>query len=330
MMDLEAFHFLRPLWLLALPVLAIIWWLIRQRDERRRDVGELIAPHLRDALTVNERTTRQLRAIDGVIATAVLLTFAAAGPTWTRIPSPWFAETAPLVIALEVTDSMRSNDVQPTRLDRARFKILDLIGQRTGARTAIIAYAGSAHIVIPPSSDINVIKPLLESLDPAVMPVSGSAAASVLPLATALLDDDAGLGSLLFVNDGFSSADVDLLAEFTANNGAPGVAALVVGTDEGGVALLPDGSPVLESDGGRLQTGIDRELLREIGQRADVSIIRLSTGEADIRALLREIQSHLARAEDPDALWLDQGWWLLWPAMLLILFWFRRGWTMRW
>lgn len=330
MMGLEAFHFLRPLWLLALPVLALIWWLIRRRDEKRREAGEFIAPHLRDALTVNEHTTRQFRAVDGVIAAAVLLTFAAAGPAWTRLPSPWFAETAPLVIALEVTDSMRSNDVQPTRLDRARFKILDLIGQRTGARTAIIAYAGSAHIVIPPSSDINVIKPLLESLDPAVMPVSGSAAASVLPLTSRLLNDDAGRGSLLFVNDGFSSADVDLLAEFTATDGAPGVAALVVGTDEGGVALLPDGAPILEPGGGRLQTGIDRELLREISQRADVSIIRLSTGEADIRALLREIKSHLARAEDPDARWLDQGWWLLWPAMLLMLFWFRRGWTMRW
>ena len=54
-------------------------------------------------------------------------------------------------VAIEVSDSMRSNDVQPTRLDRARFKVLDLIAARTGSRTALIAYAGTAHVVVPPS-----------------------------------------------------------------------------------------------------------------------------------------------------------------------------------
>ena len=69
---------------------------------------------------------------------------------------------------------MRSNDVLPTRLERARIKILDLVAARTGARTALIAYAGSAHVVIPPTTDIDVIKPFLEGLDPAIMPVSRS------------------------------------------------------------------------------------------------------------------------------------------------------------
>jgi Ca-activated chloride channel family protein len=96
-----------------------------------------------------------------------------------------------LVIAIEVSDSMRSNDLQPTRLDRARFKVMDLVAARTGSRTALIAYAGSAHIVVPPSTDSEVLQPFLESLDPVIMPSPGANAGNVLPLAQALLGEQA-------------------------------------------------------------------------------------------------------------------------------------------
>jgi Ca-activated chloride channel family protein len=327
---IEQFHLIRPLWLAALPVLFLLWWMIRRRDGRSGETGDLIAPHLRAALTVNRQTRTRLTAVDGVMAAGICLTLAAAGPAWNRIPSPWFSETAPLIVALEVSDSMRANDLLPSRLERARFKILDLIGARTGGRTAIIAYAGSAHIVVPPSTDAAVLKPLLESLDPAVMPVPGSNAAAALPLALDLLGDQAGRGSVLFVNDGFEPADVAPLSEFAATPNAPGLAALVVGTQAGGVALMPDGSPVTTPGGQRLDTGIDTALLGRIASAAGVAVVRVKTGDGDLRTLLRAISSHLTQAEDPDAQWEEQGWWLLWPAALLILVWFRRGWTMQW
>jgi Ca-activated chloride channel family protein len=71
-------------------------------------------------------------------------------------------------------------------------------------------------------------------------------------------------------------------------------------------------------------------MLRRVSAEANVSVVRAGTGDADIRQLLRTIQSNLRQADDPDAQWTDQGWWLLWPAILLSLLWFRRGWTMQW
>jgi Ca-activated chloride channel family protein len=225
---------------------------------------------------------------------------------------------------------MRSNDLQPTRLDRARFKVLDLVAARTGSRTALIAYAGSAHIVLPPSTDVEVLKPLLQSLDPAIMPSPGAQASRALPLAQRLLGEQAAAGTLLFVNDGFDSGDVPELVAFAAEPGAPAMAALVVGTDEGGVAFMPDGSPVMASGGGRLDTSINASLLRRVASEAGVSVVRFDSGDADLRQLRRIIQSNLQLADDPDAEWEDQAWWLLWPAALLSLLWFRRGWTMQW
>jgi Ca-activated chloride channel family protein len=326
---IDALHFIRPLWLIALPIIGLTWWLVRRRDASQAKVGNFVAPHLREALTVNRDARRGLRAVDGVTAALLAATIASAGPTWSKQASPWFTETAPLIVAIEVSDSMRSNDFQPTRLDRARFKVMDLVAERTGSRTALIAYAGSAHIVVPPSTDAAVLQPFLESLDPAIMPAPDSAADRVLPLARTLLGDQAAGGTLLFVNDGFDSGDVAPLTEFAAQPDSPALAALVVGTDEGGVALLPDGTPVM-SNGGRLDTRVDESMLRRVASAANVTVVRASTGDGDIRQLLRTIQSNLRLADDPDAEWRDQGWWLLWPAALLSLLWFRRGWTMQW
>ncbi len=327
---MDAFHFLRPLWLLATPVVLLLWWAIRRRDAKHRGGSELIAEHLRDALTVNADARLGFRPIDAGALVLLVLTFAAAGPTWSKVPSPWFAETAPLVVAIEVSNSMRSNDLLPTRLDRARFKLLDLINERTGSRTALIAYAGSAHVVMPPTKDVDVIKPFLESLDPAIMPSQGANVAAVLPLARELLAGESAIGTLLFVNDGFDPLDIAPLAEFAAEAGSPSLAALVVGTDEGGVALMPDGSPVIAASGGRLDTTIDAALLRRLGNEAGVSIVRAATGDSDVLQLMRTIESNLRQADDPDSYWLDRAWWLLLPALFLTLLQFRRGWTMQW
>lgn len=327
---IESLHFLRPLWLLAAPAILLAWWLVRRREASRADIGAVVAPHLRDALTINRDSRKGIRAVDGVALVMIFAAVAAAGPTWSKQASPWFAESAPLVIALEVSDSMRSNDLQPTRLDRARFKILDLVAARTGSRTALIAYAGSAHVVVPPSTDIEVLKPFLESLDPAIMPAHGAQASEVLSLAQSLLGEQAAVGTLLFVNDGFDAGDISQLADYASKPGTPALAALVIGTDEGGVALLPDGSPVMAAGGGRLDTSVDTAVLRRVSSEANVSVVRAGAGDGDIRQLLRVIQSNLQQADDPDAQWLDQAWWLLWPAAFLSLLWFRRGWTMQW
>lgn len=333
MIDLElfeVFHFLRPWWLLGVPVVLGIWWWAHRQEADASQLQAIFPPHLRAALTMGQNRKRRFRPVDIVILAWLLMVLAVAGPTWSKQPSPWFSETAPLVVAVEVSDSMRANDLPPTRLDRARFKIIDLIAARTGARTALIAYAGSAHIVLPPTKDTAVIKPFLESLDPLIMPEPGASASAVLPLATSLLGEQAAIATVLFVTDGFASADIAAFADFADQPGMPSLAALVVGTQSGGVALLPDGTPVRSADGGRLETGVDEETIARVASAGDVAVVEAVTGDGDIRALSRILESNLRQADDPNARWQDEGWWLLIPAALLVLIWFRRGWTMQW
>lgn len=325
---LDQLHFLRPLWLLALIIVPAVWWLLRHSSSNH-EVGSQIATHLADALTLDQSTTKRLQPIDGIGFLLLIGIIALAGPTFRQLPSPWFSESAPLVVAIEVTDSMRSNDFQPTRLDRARFKILDLVKQRTGARTALIAYAGTSHIVVPPTKDADVFKPFLESLDPAMMPSAGNSLDGVLTQAHELLADKVGEGTVMIVTDGIDPVDVPRLQTYVQDPATPAVVLFVVGTPAGGVALMPDGSIARTTTGGRVDTRIDIDSMRAMARSTGIPMVEMQTGAADITSLLRQIENRAKPADDPDAIWRDEAWWLIFPLMLLVLASFRRGWVVQ-
>jgi Ca-activated chloride channel family protein len=300
---LQYFHFMRPFWLLLMPVILLMWWLIRPHRAATPPLPKTIAPHLAAALRVGSEGTTRLWPIDGVCTGLVLITLAVAGPAWNRVPNPLIADTAPLVVAIKVTDSMLTPDLAPTRLDRARFKVLDLIGQRAGARTALVAYAGSAHSVSPLTEDPNILRPLLEGLDPKVMPKPGANAADALAMATEILGAAETAGAILFVLDDLDPADV---AAFNAVKDRPPVVFLLT---------LPAGKDVAQ-----------------LGQIDKASVVNLTADGQDIAQVERLVRAaYLAALADNDQLkWDDRGWMLTWPAALLVLLWFRRGWTMRW
>ena len=208
MTALAAFTFLRPLVLLGLLPLALLWLLLRRRTAADAPAVPDIAPHLLAALTIGRSERRRLGAPDLLIGAAMLMTLAAAGPAWRPAPSPFVSETAPLVIALDLSPSMTATDIAPSRLERAKQKIRDLVALRAGARTALVAYAGSAHLVMPLTDDPTVLLPFLEALDPGIMPDAGRTASAALALAESLLAQEDTPGSVLFVTDGIDPADI--------------------------------------------------------------------------------------------------------------------------
>lgn len=303
---LSALHLLRPMWLLALVPITILWWLVRRRISHDHKVPEGIAPHLAEALTVGGTQARRVYPIDGVALLMVLMTLAASGPTWSRVPNPLLAQTAPMVVALEVSRSMEAPDLQPNRLDRAKFKILDLVERRAGARTALIAYAGTAHRVAPLTEDPNILRAMLEALTPAVMPSKGENATAALEIARAELAKSETPGAILFVLDELNPTDVATFMSTAEGQGDVLVIFLVA---------APEGTP--------------RGALDDL---SGATVVQLTADDTDLRAIERAVASayRAALLGDERLEWDDKGWLLGWLALPLFLFWFRRGWTMRW
>ncbi|WP_424984787.1 VWA domain-containing protein [Microbulbifer sp. S227A] len=305
MASLEAFHFLRPVWLLCLVPLAVLWIMARPRKAARDIDTADIAPHLAAALRVGGTGARRILPVDGVAVGLALLALAAAGPSWSRIPNPLVSETAPLVVALKVTESMETRDLAPSRLDRARFKILDLVDARAGARTALIAYAGSAHRVSPLTEDPNILRPLLDGLSPAVMPKPGDDPSAALALALEISATADTPGAILMVLDDFNPAAV---ANFKSPDDVP----------------LPPIVMLVSLPNGQVPAQLDRV--------AGVTVVPLSADDSDLKRIERTLRSAYKAAllNDERLKWQDRGGWLLWPAAVLALLWYRRGWTMRW
>ena len=198
---LSDFHFLRPLWLLALVPAVFLIMLVRTRQDSSRAWRGIIADHLLKHLVVG-KTERQTIQPWHLLATIWLITIIAlAGPSWQREPSPFTEDSAALFIAFKVTPSMEAKDIQPSRLERAIHKIQDLLELRQGSLNGLIAYSGSAHLVMPLTRDGNIIETFAQELSPQIMPAEGDAASEAISLAEDHLKKAGMSGSILLIAD---------------------------------------------------------------------------------------------------------------------------------
>ena len=203
------FHFLRPEWLWGLPAAVALFWAASRREDLRARWGSIIAPHLLDHLILGRREYRRLRPVHLTTAVLALGSVALAGPTWEREKPPFVEDKAPLAIAIDLSQTMDAIDVSPTRLERAKLKVRDILALRQGAKTAIIGYAGSAHLVLPLTEDANLIETYVDALATALMPTPGKDSAKALAVAEAALANEDAPGTILFITDGVEGRAFD-------------------------------------------------------------------------------------------------------------------------
>lgn len=321
------FHFLRPWWLLALvAAVALVFLVSRQTDARARLRG-LIAPHLLDNLLIDRQSTKRWRPVHFIAVLIALGAVAAAGPTWQRQQPPFVEDRAPLVLVIDVSQTMDAIDITPSRLERVKLKVQDLLKLRPGARTAVYAYAGSAHMVLPLTEDAELIKTYVNALQTRIMPVAGKDTAKALQAAETGLKDEEVPGTLLFLTDGVEPAATEAFKRYAGNNE---IMVLGVGTAEGGPVKTGEGQ-FLSDAGGRVIAKLDVSQLQALGRDAGVRVATITMDDNDVRWITQRVQTHLqAKLAEGHTRWLDAGWWLTIPIALLGAFWFRRGWTVQW
>ena len=325
---LADFHFLRPLWLLALPIAPLLWWLARQARAGAGGWRKAVAPELLRVLLEERGQGRSLRP--ALLASAAALAILAlAGPAWERLPEPVAERTDGLVVVLDVSMSMLAEDVAPSRMARARHKLADLLGQRQEGLTALVAYAGDAHVVTPLTDDTRTIANLVGALHPTMMPVQGSRPGAALELARQLYRN-AGMdqGRVLLITDA-----VERVRDIT-DHATPSfpVSILGVGTTIGAPipVRVPGRPPQLlrAADGSVVQVRLDAAHLSEVAEASHGRYRSLGIGGDDIADLLATplpTSAESRQTEHEFDIWRDAGHWLLLPLAVLVLAGFRRG-----
>lgn len=311
--DWNEFHFLRPtfLWLIVPAFLILILGLMNMKQSI--SWKEIIAPHLRPY--VIHKGSNRIKLVMHWISflSLVLASLALSGPTWKKIEIPGQELQTSLVILLDLSESMLSDDIDPNRLERAKFKIQDLLDQDPIAKTGLVVYSGSAHTVVPLTEDYQIIQNHIETLSPSIMPLAGKNLKEAIQLSDSLLSQTEAPGTILIFSDQSDPASFDLMAEFsqTSPNTIQWVPVLALGT--------------ANEDSKNAQ-----ELIQKMESLERVHTQLLTLDDSDMEKISQEIKENLLYQEEPEEKeddWRDAGLLLVIPVAAILLMWFRKGWV---
>ncbi len=325
------FHFLRPAWVLVLPPLLGLLWLLWRRRLLSRSWQEVCDPVLLPHLLLGHSRRRAHWPLWLLLAGLLTTVTALAGPTWQRLPQPLLRQQSALVILFDLSRSMDAGDLKPSRLVRARLKLEDILRQRREGQTALVVFAGDAFAVTPLTDDYRTIEALLPSLDPQIMPVQGSEPDRALDLGAKLLQR-AGVkgGTLLLVTDEDRPEPSEAAARQLRQQGLQ-LEVLGVGTPEGAPIPLAEGGFFKDRQGNLVLPRLNDDGLRRLALAGGGDYRRLSIDDSDFHALLSDLDSHRLDHAGRNSTrlgdrWQEAGIWLLWPLALLAAAAFRRGW----
>ena len=328
---IDNFHFLRPLWLLALiPVLlffSAMWRVNSVVTAWDKAIDKNLLPYLLDrSKNASQRTPLIL-----LFAAWALSILALAGPVWEQLPQPVQKKEDALVIVFDLSLSMFAPDHSPNRLDLAKRKLRDILALREEGQTALVVYAGDAHTVTPLTDDVVTIEALVPSLSPNIMPLFGSKPVEAIELAIGLLDGtDASRGKVLLMTDGIRGFDEELLiTEQFADNDYE-LLIMGIGTEEGAPIRTNDGEFLTDEAGALIIPTLNKDVLQSLANRVSGRYHDIQLADSDLAYLLSDFEllddEQMSDVEEEFDIWYEFGPWLLLLVLPIAALSFRRGW----
>ncbi|MGL6260960.1 VWA domain-containing protein [Vibrio sp. WXL210] len=314
-------NFFAPWWLLVLLIIPALWW----KQQRAKRVP-LVAEHLQ------HKPQKHTNLFEWCIALIVALSAVAmAGPHWRESDLPQSQLQRARVIVMDMSQSMYSQDIAPSRFQQAFYKVTDLVKQLDEGYTGLVAYTDVGYVISPLTHDNNAVLTHIEHLSPAIMPTTGKNAAQGVHEALTLLTQ-AGFeqGDIVLVTTGISKAEKQALTR-VLNNAAFTLSTYAVSTVEGAPLLDLDGVTVLDEQANEIVSKLVPERLMRLVSEHDGVAVTYEPSHRDIHALhdhlvqLRYRQEMDEQRERWSLQYINDGYWLLWPIAGLLVVLFRRG-----
>lgn len=324
---LAEFHFLRPDWLWVMPFLLLMVTLLARRrlgpGSWQRIVSPELIPYVLSGKQMKGTSYRwwllALGSVLGVLATA--------GPTWDRIEQPVFRSDQSVVIALDLSRSMDAQDVAPSRLARAKLKILDIISERASGQTALVVFSSNAFTVTPLTTDTDTIASLVNSLSTDIMPSRGSYPAAAIAKGHQLLQQaGVGFGEVLLISDGGTSTLAENAARDLVASGYT-LSVLGVGTPQGAPIPRAGGGFVTDRSGNIAVPRLQVDQLKTLADAGGGRYVQMSSDHSDIEYLMSDVIGETSGGGQSLATdqWREEGPWLVLLLLPIAALAFRRG-----
>lgn len=265
--------FAKPIFLFyALPVLivaGIILWMHNRL--RRHYIHALLTGSAYTQLTNHLKTISYFRNFF-LLASILFLFIALAGPQWGVEITTAQGNFAQTVIAVDVSASMRAQDVPPTRLENAKRMMQMLVGQLKEDRIGVIAFTSQAFIQCPITTDTEALNYFIGALQPDMLPVAGTSLAAPVALAARMLSTYPGQKALILLTDGEDHSPKELKqAQEVAKQHGLRIIAVGIGSQQG--ALIP---AHLDAHGKVLDYKKDKEGKTVVSKLDETSLVQLA------------------------------------------------------
>ena len=236
-----AFRFPYILFFFLILLLLLIIWVKGERTHNK--VWIKMTPDLKEKLfsrlDMNLKYWKNQLTIIGLL----FLIFSAAGPQIGTRVAPIERKGVDLVFAVDVSESMNAQDIKPSRLEKAKFEISQIINQLKGDRIGIIVFAGSSHLYLPLTSDYEASQLFLDALDTKMIPNQGTDLSTALKTAMNIFNnEDDKFKVMVLVTDGEDHEGEAIELASTALNNGIITHAVGVGTVKGSLIPINNGS----------------------------------------------------------------------------------------
>jgi len=294
--------FAQPLWLLAgfAACLGLIWTWRRYDARQRATLVTFVAEHLRAQLTSSLSIGRR-RAIRGLFLAALALLFVAlsepqAGYQWEQVTR----RGNDIMFAIDTSRSMLTPDVKPNRLARAKLAIEDFMDRLDGDAVGLVAFAGTAFLQVPLTTDYEAFRDSVNALDTNIIPRGGTNIASAIREAQRALDQRTGSDKILIlVTDGEDLAgDALVAAKAAAQEDGLKIYTVGVGTAKGALIALPadqGGTYVKDPAGNSVRSQLDESGLKAIAAATGGSYAPLGSEGEGLEAIYEQALAPLVK-----------------------------------
>jgi Ca-activated chloride channel family protein len=203
-MSFADFHFAEPRWLWLAAVAPVLLALLHRHaaNARREQLARMASPHFVAELTVSHSPARRSFKNILLLAAVALAGLALARPQWGRVEAgnAWLGED--VVFVLDCSLSMTTSDVLPSRMQRAKFAMLDFVRKQSHGRVGLVAFAGSAFIQCPLTFDADAFEETLLAVDEKTIPIPGTDIGRALNEAYRAMDKGSRRKMVVLVTDG--------------------------------------------------------------------------------------------------------------------------------
>ena len=321
------FVFLRPLWLVLLVLGPVVAYVVTRRgtDSWTAVCDPLLLKHL---ITGGKKSSLVLIRLM-ILSVWTLAVLALAGPAWDQEKTDVFENLDATVIVLDMSESMNSTDLLPSRFERARYKAIEIIENHNNRAIGLVVFAGSSFDVVPVSDDVATLTHLIQSLQTSMMPLQGSLASLGIERAQQLLEGSGyTTGYVVLITDGADSEAMDAAEKLQESGYTMSVVA--VGTEAGAPVIDANGNFLRDSSGQPVTAALDYS---ELSQLAVAGGGTFSTINEDVSIVSAQVsqfaldESH-GNGDLTTTRWKDRGPYVLILLLPLAALLYRRGWLL--